>query len=349
MALDREVHPAKLTDMKQTPHRHPHQVNQLTTPTSQLMRLQGTLAGMPAIILVDCGATGNFVSKSFVSRFVKKPLPMEASMDTITLADGSSQPAGGIHRSVPIRIMEYKDAIDFTSTTLGGYDVILGMPWLVQYNPIVDWRGCTITFVDQHSRRQVLRKMATGLQPYAGTGIDAISSESPGRVPQGLNLITAKQLEQQHRRGEFDLACLVYPQDILGPSSSGGIDRREQPPDPGSYANAVKVSSKSGIAAVHDAYARGHRVNAADLSSAVRSSELALNLSRSKVLSGYRDVFPPELPPGLPPSREIDHKIELVPGAVPPSRPTYRSQCHRAGGVEEATRGTDQGRIHSTE
>ena len=30
----------------------------------------------------------------------------------------------------------------------------------------------------------------------------------------------------------------------------------------------------------------------------------------------YRDVFPDELPAGLPPSREIDHKIELIPGAV---------------------------------
>src|SRR5690606_21987625 len=37
-----------------------------------------------------------------------------------------------------------------------------------------------------------------------------------------------------------------------------------------------------------------------------------------------RDVFPAALPPGLPPQREVDHAIELTPGAVPPSRPTYR-------------------------
>ena len=30
------------------------------------------------------------------------------------------------------------------------------------------------------------------------------------------------------------------------------------------------------------------------------------------------------LPPGLPPSREVDHKIELVPGSQPTSRPTFR-------------------------
>ena len=40
--------------------------------------------------------------------------------------------------------------------------------------------------------------------------------------------------------------------------------------------------------------------------------------------SQYADVFPDELPPGLPPSRDIDHRIELVPGSTPPNRPTFR-------------------------
>jgi hypothetical protein len=42
------------------------------------------------------------------------------------------------------------------------------------------------------------------------------------------------------------------------------------------------------------------------------------------VLKEYSDVFPAALPAGLPPSRDIDHRIELVPGSTPPSRPTFR-------------------------
>ena len=45
---------------------------------------------------------------------------------------------------------------------------------------------------------------------------------------------------------------------------------------------------------------------------------------RREVLSKYKHVFPDELPAGLPPSREVDHKIELIPGSTPPSRPTFR-------------------------
>ncbi|MCW2743449.1 MAG: uncharacterized protein JWR45_3871 [Blastococcus sp.] len=42
------------------------------------------------------------------------------------------------------------------------------------------------------------------------------------------------------------------------------------------------------------------------------------------LLREYKDVFPDQLPRGLPPRRDVDHAIELVPGATPPSRPAYR-------------------------
>jgi hypothetical protein len=44
----------------------------------------------------------------------------------------------------------------------------------------------------------------------------------------------------------------------------------------------------------------------------------------SSLLKDFEDVFPTDLPTGLPPSRAVDHHIELVSGAEPPSRATYR-------------------------
>ena len=34
--------------------------------------------------------------------------------------------------------------------------------------------------------------------------------------------------------------------------------------------------------------------------------------------------MPPELPKNLPPRRDIDHKIELLPGTVTPAQAPYR-------------------------
>jgi len=43
------------------------------------------------------------------------------------------------------------------------------------------------------------------------------------------------------------------------------------------------------------------------------------------ILKEYSDVFPPDLPVGIPPQREVDHRINLLPGSTPPSRPAYRT------------------------
>ncbi|XP_047260179.1 uncharacterized protein LOC124893108 [Capsicum annuum] len=43
-----------------------------------------------------------------------------------------------------------------------------------------------------------------------------------------------------------------------------------------------------------------------------------------RVLEENKDVIPEELPKWLPPRREVDHEIELVPGAKPPAMTPYR-------------------------
>ena len=41
-------------------------------------------------------------------------------------------------------------------------------------------------------------------------------------------------------------------------------------------------------------------------------------------MDDFQDVFPNQLPKGPPPKRKVEHKIDLVEGAEPTSRPPYR-------------------------
>ena len=75
---------------------------------------------------------------------------------------------------------------------------------------------------------------------------------------------------------------------------------------------------------IHSTLAQGHRVSSVDLSIAIQAESERLDSCRRRALSTFKDVFPDDLPSGLPPSREVDHKIELVAGATPQSRPTFR-------------------------
>lgn len=42
------------------------------------------------------------------------------------------------------------------------------------------------------------------------------------------------------------------------------------------------------------------------------------------ILKEYKDIMPDKLPKKLPPRREVDHKIELEPGAKLPAKAPYR-------------------------
>jgi hypothetical protein len=90
--------------------------------------------------LIDCGASDLFLDVNYVSRErlttkkLSKPIPVHN-------VDGTPNEAGPIAEIAELDL-SYKGHTEraiFAITALGDQDVILGLPWLREHNPEVDW------------------------------------------------------------------------------------------------------------------------------------------------------------------------------------------------------------------
>jgi hypothetical protein len=91
--------------------------------------------------LLDCGVTDKFIHSDFVkcnciaTRLLSQPIP-------IYNVDGTLNEAGSITEVIKmmLRYHDHSEKTLFTVTGLGKQDVILGLTWLREHNPEVDWK-----------------------------------------------------------------------------------------------------------------------------------------------------------------------------------------------------------------
>lgn len=120
-------------------------LNHIAYENHKTVKLQGRICGVPVLILVDSGATHNFVSQKLVHK-------MEWSIEetpslSIKLGDGSRSQSQGVVKGLELNIGEFKLSPEMHLFELGGIDVVLGMEWLKTLGDmIVNWRLQTMSF-----------------------------------------------------------------------------------------------------------------------------------------------------------------------------------------------------------
>jgi hypothetical protein len=118
--------------------------------TAQLLVLHGELQGEPVQILIDSGASANFVNASLVEKFAWTT-HTKAQSDAVQLANGLVEGSRCVLPDAALSIGTYEDLDTFHVTRLSGHDVILGKVWLDRLNPVVDWtrNKLMFTYADQ--------------------------------------------------------------------------------------------------------------------------------------------------------------------------------------------------------
>ena len=88
-------------------------------------------------VLIDSGATGNFITDGLVTAW-ELPTELEEDHQELKLADGSTVQAAG-RVQFNLQCGAYKAKITARVFPNLHKEVILGMPWLIQENPVIDW------------------------------------------------------------------------------------------------------------------------------------------------------------------------------------------------------------------
>ncbi len=89
-------------------------------------------------MLVDSGATHNFVSSNFITEHDVQTAP-KVSPDQVSMANGTTGTSVQLLPRARLQIGTYTDTANFHVTDLDGYDVVLGMQWLTARNPTIHW------------------------------------------------------------------------------------------------------------------------------------------------------------------------------------------------------------------
>ncbi|KAF1315165.1 Pol protein, partial [Globisporangium splendens] len=100
-------------------------------------------------VLVDCGASQNFVSKAALKQSLQayERLVHSGKREKmiVRLADGSTVHTEGVQVELSFSFCDFVCKETFVVLAMGSkYDLILGMPWLAKHQPWIDWRARTI-------------------------------------------------------------------------------------------------------------------------------------------------------------------------------------------------------------
>ena len=98
--------------------------------------------------LIDTGATHNVLSQGTIEKLGLRWTPEETQVQ-VTNVDGSNYGAGIINAycDIPMKLDDLWKTECFHQAEIGTENVILGLPWLENFDPTINWAGGTIAEV----------------------------------------------------------------------------------------------------------------------------------------------------------------------------------------------------------
>ena len=114
-------------------------------------------APVHTLAMIDSGADGNFLDRSFALRN-KLPLTKKQSPMSVVGIDGRPLVSGDITEESQLELIckasdsnyHAEGKTSFSAISSPNHDVILGLPWLRLHHPNINWKTTTLSFNSEH-------------------------------------------------------------------------------------------------------------------------------------------------------------------------------------------------------
>ena len=113
---------------------------------NRLVQFRGTVASAPCSILVDSGASRDFISQEKVEKLQLQTTAVDTPFG-VSMADGRTVNSGRMVRGADIMIGPLALKRDLYVLNMTGLESILGKPVLFDYNPSLDWMNNSMDLV----------------------------------------------------------------------------------------------------------------------------------------------------------------------------------------------------------
>uniref|UniRef100_A0A803TMJ7 ribonuclease H n=1 Tax=Anolis carolinensis TaxID=28377 RepID=A0A803TMJ7_ANOCA len=106
---------------------------------------------------LDCGCSRNIITPELAGALKCRQTLLDSPI-AFSQLDGSVA-AGEVStkeiQGIPCKIGKWEGRISFVIAPIATYNIILGIPWLEQANPEVDWRGKSMAFKEQQTQWEI--------------------------------------------------------------------------------------------------------------------------------------------------------------------------------------------------
>ena len=151
-------------------HQKKHMIATTANRKHRTIVILAELCDLKIRILLDSGATGNHIHPEVVEKLQIKKHETKEWVDIVGI-DGNSIMQGYKVKTEPVLLKSgpYATTTSFDVTMISGYDAVLGMPWLQEQNPVIDWITGTVS-IDNRILRTKLGEYEEIISLQEGSG-----------------------------------------------------------------------------------------------------------------------------------------------------------------------------------